>query len=297
MSKYLNKLKRILVLTPDGIGSTYFQRSLTVYLNYHGYPTKNYHDLCNLTTDLRTLIETLSTDKTNIVARCSPYRSIEFGNYTEHYLKFCSYFFTDIYVISRCSFESILSYSNTHEGTGILNIYSKEEYNQNKNKKSYSINKLNFIENLKYFEEFYVWVDKYFPDHKTLSYNNLITDPDNTFKKEFNITSDKNLSLLEYNKFNTKRVRNADLNKYTSEQLLKFIDITDYIQYLSKKGFLIADHTFPIKKVTLKEKVNDISNFNELLEVYNEYPSNHFEKVNLQQINNRITIENTIWTT
>ena len=35
MSKYLDKLKRILVLTPDAIGSTYFQRSLTVYLNYH----------------------------------------------------------------------------------------------------------------------------------------------------------------------------------------------------------------------------------------------------------------------
>ena len=78
MSKYLNKLKRILVLTPDGIGSTYFQKSLTVYLNYHGYPTNNYHDLCNFTTDLRILIETLSTNKTSIVARCSPYRSIEF---------------------------------------------------------------------------------------------------------------------------------------------------------------------------------------------------------------------------
>jgi len=296
MSKYLNKLKRILVLTPDGIGSTYFQRSLTVYLNYHGYSTKNYHDLCNFTTDLRTLIETLSTDKTSIVARCSPYRSTEFGNDTENYLKFCSYFFTNIYVISRCSFESILSYSNTHEGTGVLNIYNKEEYNQNKNKKSYSIDKHTFIENLKYFEEFYIWVDKYFPKHKVISYTDLITDPDNTFKKEFNIVSDKNLSLLEYNNFNTRRVRNEDLSIYSSEDLLKFIEITDYIQYLSKKGFLTSDHTFPIKKIKLKEKVNEINNFNNLLDIYNKYPSNHFEKVNLQQINNRIKLEDSIWT-
>ena len=297
MSKYLNKLKRILVLTPDGIGSTYFQRSLTVYLNYHGYSTNNYHDLCNFTTDLRTLVETLSTNKTSIVARCSPYRSTEFGKDTENYLKFCSYFFTDIYVISRCSFESILSYSNTHEGTGILNIYSKEEYNQNKNKKSYSIDKRNFIENLKYFEEFYVWVDKYFPKHKVLSYTDLITDLDNTFKKEFNIVSDKNLSLLEYNKFNTKRVRNEDLSIYSTEQLLKFIEITDYIQYLSKKGFLISHSPFPIKKITLKEKINEISNFTKLLDVYNNYPSNHFEKVSLEQINDRIKLEDSIWTT
>ena len=41
------------------------------------------------------------------------------------------------------------------------------------------------------------------------------------------IISDKNLSLLEYNKFNTKRVRNKDLTKYCSEQLLKFIEITE----------------------------------------------------------------------
>ena len=205
--------------------------------------------------------------------------------------------FTDIYVISRCSFESILSYSNTHEGTGILNIYSKEEYNQNKNKKSYSIDKRNFIENLKYFEEFYVWVDKYFPKHKVLSYTDLITDPDNTFKKEFNIVSDKNLSLLESNKFNTKRVRNTNLTKYSSEQLLKFIEITDYIQYLSRKGFLTSHSPFPIKKITLKEKINEINNFTKLLDVYNNYPSNHFEKVSLEQINDRIKLEDSIWTT
>ena len=78
--------------------------------------------------------------------------------------------------------------------------------------------------------------------------------------------------------------------------MLKFIEITDYIQYLSKKGFLTSDHTFPIKKITLKEKVNEINNFNNLLDIYNKYPSNHFEKVNLQQINNRIKLEDSIWT-
>jgi len=296
MSKYLNKLKRVLVLTPDGIGSTYFQRSLTVYLNYHGYLTKNYHDLCNLTTDLPTLVKTLSTDRTNIVARCSPYRSTEFGNDTKKYLKFCSYFFTDIYVISRCSFESVLSYSNTHKGTGTLNVYSKEQYKQNKNKKSYSIEKDLFIESLKYFEDFYVWVDKYFPKHKVISYTDLITNPDTLFKNEFNIISDKNLSLLEYNKFNTKRVRNKDLTKYCSEQLLKFIEITDYIQYLSKKGLLDIKKPFPIKKITLREKLNEISNFRELLDVYNNYSSNHFEKISFQQINDRAVIEDNLWT-
>jgi len=296
MSKYLNKLKRILVITPDAIGSTYFQRSLTMYLNYHGHPTKNYHDLCNFTLNLPFLIKTLSTDTTNIVARCSPYRSLEFGKDTENYLKFCSYFFTDIFVVSRCSFESVLSYCNTHRGTGVLNVYSKEQYTQNKNKKPYSIEKNLFIESLKYFEDFYVWVNKYFSNHKVISYTDLINDPDTLFKNEFSISSDKNLSLLAYNEFNTKRVRNKDLTKYSSEQLLKFIEITDYIQYLSKKSFLISDNPFPIKKITLREKLNEISNFKELLYVYNNYPSNHFEKISFQQINDRAVLEDNLWT-
>ena len=296
MSKYLNKLKRILVITPDAIGSTYFQRSLTMYLNYHGHPTKNYHDLCNFTLNLPFLIKTLSTDTTNIVARCSPYRSLEFGKDTENYLKFCSYFFTDIFVVSRCSFESVLSYCNTHSGTGVLNVYSKEQYTQNKNKKPYSIEKNLFIESLKYFEDFYVWVNKYFSNHKVISYTDLINDPDTLFKNEFSISSDKNLSLLAYNEFNTKRVRNKDLTKYSSEQLLKFIEITDYIQYLSKKSFLISDNPFPIKKITLREKLNEISNFKELLDVYNNYPSNHFEKISFQQINDRAVLEDNLWT-
>ena len=296
MSKYLNKLKRILVITPDAIGSTYFQRSLTMYLNYHGHPTKNYHDLCNFTLNLPFLIKTLSTDTTNIVARCSPYRSLEFGKDTENYLKFCSYFFTDIFVVSRCSFESVLSYCNTHRGTGVLNVYSKEQYTQNKNKKPYSIEKNLFIESLKYFEDFYVWVNKYFSNHKVISYTDLINDPDTLFKNEFSISSDKNLSLLAYNEFNTKRVRNKDLTKYSSEQLLKFIEITDYIQYLSKKSFLISDNPFPIKKITLREKLNEISNFKELLDVYNNYPSNHFEKISFQQINDRAVLEDNLWT-
>ena len=296
MSKYLNKLKRILVITPDAIGSTYFQRSLTVYLNYHGHPTKNYHDLCNFTLNLPFLIKTLSTDTTNIVARCSPYRSLEFGNDTEKYLKFCSYFFKDIYLIDRCSFESALSYCNTHQRTGVLNVYNKEQYHQNKNKESYSIDKKDFIQSLKYFEDFYVWADKYFPTAKKIKHSDLINDPDTFFKNEFNISSAKKLSLKDYNIFNTKRVRNKDLTNYSSEQLLKFIEITDYIDFLNQQNLLIHRHKFPIKKITLREKLNEISNFKELLDVYNNYPSNHFEKISFQQINDRAVLEDNLWT-
>ena len=296
MSKYLNKLKRILVLTPDGIGSTFFQRSLTLYLNYHGCHTKNYHDLCNFTTDLGVLIQSLSTDRTSTIARCSPYRSTEFHDNTENYLKFCAQFFTDIYVISRCSFESALSYRNTYHGTGTLNVYSKEQYIENKNKEPWSIKDHKFEQTLKYFEHFYLWVDKYFPNHKKINYTDLVTDTDNLFKKEFNVYSDKELSIVEYNKFNTLRVRDKDLSEYSNDQLLKFMEITDYLQYLTRDDLVVADNRFPIKKITLKEKIEEITNFNHLLEIYNNYPSNHFEKITKQDIKDRVIAEELLWT-
>lgn len=296
MSKYLNKLKRILVITPDAIGSTYFQRSLTLYLNYHGCATKNYHDLCNFTTDLGVLAQTLSTDITSTIARCSPYRSTEFHGNTQNYLKFCAYFFTDIYVIDRCSFESALSYRNTHANTGVLNVYSKEQYIENKNKEPWSIRDEKFKQTLRYFEDFYIWVDKYFPDHKKINYIDLISDTDNLFKKEFNVYSNKELSIVEYNKFNTLRVRDKDLSSYSNDQLLKFMEITDYLQYLTRYDLLVADNRFPIKKITLKEKIAEITNFEHLLDIYNKYPSNHFEKVTKQDIEDRIKLEQVLWT-
>ena len=59
---------------------------------------------------------------------------------------------------------------------------------------------------------------------------------------------------------------------------------------------MIHRHKFPIKKITLREKLNEISNFKELLDVYNNYPSNHFEKISFQQINDRAVLEDNLWT-
>ena len=36
-----------LILTPDGVGSTYLQRALTIYLNTSGHEYFNTHELLN----------------------------------------------------------------------------------------------------------------------------------------------------------------------------------------------------------------------------------------------------------
>ena len=51
-----------------------------------------------------------------------------------------------------------------------------------------------------------------------------------------------------------------------------------------------------------KNLFNDLYGYNwkdnnELLDIYNKYPSNHFEKVSLKQIADRVKLEDSIWTT
>ena len=297
MSPYLPKLRRILTLTPDSIGSTFFQRSLTLYLNMQGIPTKNYHDLAVFAPNTNDLAGTLCKSTYSTVARVSPYRAEEFKKSKDLYLKFCSVFFTDIYVVDRCSFESAISYCHRNFNDGKLNVYSKKQYIDNTITTPYSMPTDKFIQSLKYFEDFYVWVDKYFPIHKKINHDDIVYNTDETYKSILNLIADTKYSIVSYNKFNFLRVRDTDFSNFSKETLVNYINIQDNIQNLIDNSLIPIDNAFPIKKITLEEKIKSITNFHKLLDIYNKYPSNHFTKITEEHIYNRVTKEQTFWTT
>ena len=297
MSPYLPKLKRVLVLTPDSIGSTFFQRSLTLFLNMNGIPTKNYHDLAVFAPDLNSLVANLTTSTNSTIARVSPYRSEEFGERKDLYLKFCNIFFTEVYTIDRCSFESAISYCNRRLTDSRLNVYSKKEYLDNEVTTPYGIPIRDFISSLKYFEDFYVWVDKYFPNHKKINHDDIIRNTDTMYRDMFSVYNNLDYSIVDYNKFNFLRVRSQDSDSYSKEKVFNYINVNEQIQELVNNNLLPPMGPFPIKKITLEEKTNKIVNFKELLDIYNKYPSNHFVKISEKQITNRIQKEQLFWTT
>jgi hypothetical protein len=297
VSPYLPKLKRVLVLTPDSIGSTFFQRSLTLFLNMNGIPTKNYHDLAVFAPDLNSLVDVLTTSTNSTIARVSPYRSEEFGERKDLYLKVCNIFFTEVYTIDRCSFESAISYCNRRLTDSPLNVYSKKEYLDNEVTAPYSIPIRDFISSLKYFEDFYVWVDKYFPNHKKINHDDIIRNTDTMYRDMFSVYNNLDYSIVDYNKFNFLRVRSQDSDSYSKEKVFNYININEQIQELVNNKLLPTMASFPIKKITLEEKTNKIANFKELLDIYNKYPSNHFAKISEEQVANRIQEEQLFWIT
>jgi len=288
----MHNLKKILVLTPGALGSTFFQKSLTTFLNFNNISTKNYHDLANFFTSLPTLINTLSNSKISVIGRCSPLRSKDFKEDEETYYKFCNYFFTDIIVISRCSFESALSYCASYY---FDNIYSKNMYNEAHYRGTYTVSDDLFVSALEHFIEFEVWIDKYFPNHTTISYNDLFKYTDDTFSKYFNIDYDTDLCLSSYNIFNFLRVRGLSIDNYSAKELQDIIKTTDYLTFLAEKDLLYDMSSLPVKKITLNEKINTIINFNELLDRYNNYPSNHFRKVDKKELIIRAQEEDAFW--
>lgn len=293
-------LKKILIVTPNAQGSTFFQRTLTIYLNLRGYPTINYHDLGNhiKTTNLAHVVAKLMSSKESVVARASPYKTEEIiRDNKDEYLNFCSNYFQDIFILKRCSFESILSYCNTSYKNSDMNYFTKRRYDEQRLKIPYELPEEVFIEGIKYFEDFWLWVDKYFPNHKKVNYFDLVSDTERSFSEllDMEYSVDKYPNLTKYNQYYFRKMRNLDVSFYTQQDLFEFLDLNDFTNSLIENGYLTS--TMPLKKITLQEKKESVSNFYTLLDIYNNYPSNLFEKVSKNDIESRCQRENIFWTT
>lgn len=294
----MDDLKKILILTPDAIGSTFFQRTLTIYLNSVGVTAVNFHELTNhiLTKSDSYLYQALLNSNKSVVARASHYRTTVLSpDQHDKYLFFCKNFFNHIIFIKRCPFESILSHSmRLFNQEPSLNVYTKEAYNNITAEASYKLPEKAFLKGIRHFEQFYLWVEEHFPNHLKIDYFDLVQDTEGTLSTVFSLPR-SNLNLTKYNQFTFKMVRKLDLSNYTPQELIHFIEINDYINSLVEKSLMTTN--IPLKKTTLQEKQQTLTNFFDLLRVYNDYPSNLLKKVSESEVEERVQKESDFWIT
>jgi len=294
----MDDLKKILIITPDAIGSTFFQRTLTIYLNSVGITTENFHELTNhiLPKSDQFLFQTLLSSKNSIVARASHYRTRQLNpKQQQKYLFFCKNFFNNIIIIKRCPFESILSHSmRVFNQEPSLNVYSKKAYDNIAANSPYTLPEKSFLEGIRHFEKFYLWVEEHFPKHTKVDYFDLIQDTEGTLSKLFSLPA-TNFNLTKYNQFHFKMLRNQDLSNYTPQELIHFHEISDFINSLNQRNLMTT--SLPYKKTTLQEKQKTLTNFFDLLDTYNNYPSNLLEKVSKFEVRERMQKERDFWTT
>ena len=290
----------ILILTPDGVGSTILQRLLTMTLHLESVKVVNTHELTNglilkngvvskdfgakYSQKLQEIIELIkqSDKNTQIVSRLAKYHLDARQDNIQSQKKFFnflnSFYEKKIMCIRNNIFEYALSWS-MRERSGVVNVYDR------KDKRSVmevsEIDEEYFLKKCNEYVNYVYWIQDNFPNVEQISYEDMCANSDyiiekitgykDTFKKNFNV----NLSLIlkmEYDFFNLLITDNNKEFSYTKEEKKALILYKRLAKTLIKKEVIISH---PIKNTTLEDKKKQIKNFDRCLNKFYSFAKNH----------------------
>jgi len=290
----------ILILTPDGVGSTILQRLLTMTLYLEKIKVVNTHELTNglclekgiLAKDfnlkysqkLQEIIKLIkqSDKNTQIVSRLAKYHLDARQDNTQSQKKFFnflnSFYGKKIMCVRNNVFEYALSWS-IRERSGVLNVYDK------KDKRSVmevsEINEDYFLKKCNEYVSYVYWIQDNFPGVEQVSYEDMITDSDTAiekitgYKDTFNKNLGANLSLIlkmEYDFFNSLFTENNRKFSYTKEEKKALVLYKILSNTLIDKKIIIGH---PIKNTTLEDKKKQIKNFDQCLDKFYSFSKYH----------------------
>jgi hypothetical protein len=290
----------ILILTPDGVGSTILQRLLTMTLYLEKIKVVNTHELTNglclkkgilakefdpkYSQKLEEIIELIkkSDKNTQIVSRLAKYHldarrdSIQSQEKFFNFLN--SFYEKKIMCIRNNIFEYALSWS-IRERSGVLNVYDR------KDKRSVmevsEVDEDYFLKKCNEYVDYVYWIQDNFPNIEQVSYEDMITKSDFTiekiigYKDTYNKNFGVNLSLIlkmEYDFFNLLITENNKKFSYTKEEKKALVLYKRLSGTLVDKKIIIGH---PIKNTTLGDKKEQIKNFDRCLDKFYSFAKNH----------------------
>ena len=316
-----------LVLTPDGVGSTYLQRALSVYLNSAGLDYWNTHELLNgLRSDggnlrkkwgaggsndysqsLQEICKLLDSTKNNLVSRVAQYHvrnrlRDDQEDYTQFY-KTCNRKFSNILCCKRDPFEYALSWG-IREETKALNVYSvTERSNIHGEKKTHTIDLAYFNDKLQEYADYEYWARDNFNITNSVNYDDMHHDADKIMQKltglDYCINNTFGVSLQDYStvRYLTSRYTQTKDRKFLFDpsKAKGSINLHKFILKLVDKHKLVTG--IPVKMNTLQDKKKRIKNFDNAVSVYNKWANatNSHRPVTEEHLTQQISEENTIY--
>ena len=313
-----------LILTPDGVGSTYLQRVLTVYLNCAGKKYWNTHELLNglgneegnlfknwdigYNQSVEEIAQLITDSKNSIVSRIANYHiharlRTKQEDYTQLY-NVCNKKFDQIFYCTRDPFEYALSWSIRRE-TNVLNVYSVDERIDVHNLNRYrNIDLLYFDEKLKEYGEYEYWAEDNFNVTRSVEYDSLHQNVDSMMQEltglDHNVQQSHGVSLQDYS-----RIRYlSSMYKQTKDPVYSFdcqsimedlCNLHSFIDRLNDRKQMPSG--IPVKMNTLEDKNNSVLNFNRALDQYNTWASkgNRHPELSKEDINQKINRERQIY--
>lgn len=313
-----------LILTPDGVGSTYLQRALTFYLNSANFDYWNTHELLNglglfegnlykdgnldYSQKIPDICKLLVSTKNSIVSRIAQYHitnrlKINNEDYQQLY-DTCNKKFDKIFYCTRDPFEYALSWSIRYN-TNTLNVYSVREridIHGEDNKQNIDLNY--FIEKLNQYSNYEYWAEDNFNITRPVNYDDNHRNVDNMMKEltgiNHNVEDRFGVSLQDYSivRYMTSMYTQTQDKKWVPKKskykgVLKIHELIRQITYDTPK----MPNGIPVKMNTMQDKKKRIINFDDAVDHYNKWTNttNRHIPISQEDITKNIVQENKIY--
>jgi hypothetical protein len=317
-------LPNYLILTPDGVGSTYLQRALTVYLHSAELDYWNTHELLNglglsegnlykdwnfqYSQTIPEICGLLESANNRLVSRIAQYHITrrlkeKKENYQQLY-DACNKKFDKIFYCTRDPFEYALSWSIRHN-TKTLNVYSvKERINVHGKDIKQTLDLEYFNRKLKQYSEYEYWAEDNFNITRDVNYDDNHRNVDSTIKEltglDHNVEDRFGISLQDYStiRYMTSMYMQTKDKKYlvNKDKTPGALKLKKFIQSLVSTKLT---NEIPVKMNTMQDKQKRIINFDDAVEVYNKWTSttNSHMPISQDDIAQKISTESKIYAT
>jgi hypothetical protein len=296
-------MKQLLILTPDGVGSTFLQRAICIFGNLSNTEWINTHEMTNGTSwdgirlrknwslgysqSLAEIESLFSKNNHNIIARLASYHFYNRNDPIEEQKKFFDYLNKNFTIVA-CYRSNIFEYAHSwtiREYKKVLNVYSfAEKKSVHPVDDQFNLDSNYFSRKLTDYNNYVYWVNDNFKVSYEFNYDHLSTvdnfiasliDVDNNiFINNFGI------SLYEYCHLSNM----SDITKLPAGVCKAFAEVRKYAYTLINAGMM--PNSLPLKMNSFENKIKKTSNFDQLVSVYNDQAKkhNHLQPLSFQEI-------------
>ena len=302
-------MRKILILTPDGVGSTLLQRAACAWGNLHG-TWINPHELTNglavkdgflqkdwalgYSQDLDTITNLLSAEKSNLIGRLAHYHIIARNDPESNLDDFYQFLNSNFEIIS-CHRRNILEYSMSWAIRDIkktLNVYSYKQKDEiHPPDDSFMLDSSFISAKLDHYSNYERWINDffmvkhqfYYEDARSLDVflSKMVGGDPMDFYDRFN------LSLSDYCHVSNKS--KEQLRYLDAGTVKSMIALRRYFSDLVKNGYMPT--TLPLKMNSFRSKIRKTRNFEEILYSYNSWArtKNEYQEIDDTALRELIT--------
>ena len=288
----------VLILTPDGVGSTILQRITTLALYLNKEDVVNCHELTSGLTvknqkiykdhtleysqTLEDISDILAQSTCSLVSRLALYHVDSRQDNTSSQKKFYNFLkeFNDKILVCRRKniFEYAMSQS-IREKTKMANVFQKKH-----RLAVHSVDSVDtsfFLKKCQDYVNYVAWTEENFVDHDVVYYEDFATDPDKELQRIFNINNIfENTFAEKLGEIFQKEylISNGLISLKTLENPLDFMPLYNYrktMTKLQKEAVLPTRDTVPIKNTSLEDKKRMVNNFNQCQDIFYNFARRH----------------------